>query len=609
VLRPRLTISRKFFGVLVALAPLIVAVAVAGVVGLGAMKSEFDRVFSDNVRIGNVSARLAVDLSRAQQSALDLARVTSLKQGVPISITLDQVIVPAVDADLGTLRALRASGSALGRRRVSRLERVWAKFIALLDTGALAAGAPAATDVNAVHALQRRITDTFAPLTALTQSEAAAQEVEAGREYRRAIATYHDSELWIFLITLGALVLGVGGMVLLTRNVVPRIKRYAAFAAAVTTGELTERLSADGPDELAALGRALDEMVDRRASDSDHENRQREFADTLQVTSSEEVAHRTLKRQIERSIPQSTAVVLNRNNSADRLEATTEVATDSPLREALIDTKPSSCFAVLFARPHAEDPDHEPLTRCAVCGHLGTKTSCQPLLVGGEVIGSVLVQHDQPLDDASAATLAESVAQAAPVLANLRNLALAEFRASTDSLTGLPNKRAVQDTVKRMGAQASRSLSPLSAIVLDLDHFKQINDTFGHNQGDDILAAVGAVLADTVRRSDFVGRNGGEEFIVLLPDTDTRSAEAVAEKIRTSLTQIAITGVQREITASFGVATIPDHAGDGNQLVRSADRALYVAKTNGRNRTETAIAAAISNETSEPAAKTVSHLD
>ena len=186
------------------------------------------------------------------------------------------------------------------------------------------------------------------------------------------------------------------------------------------------------------------------------------------------------------------------------------------------------------------------------------------------------------------------------MLANLRNLALAEFRAATDGLTGLPNKRAVQDTVKRMSAHASRTLSPLSAIVLDLDHFKQINDTFGHGRGDDVLAAVGAVLAGTVRASDFVGRNGGEEFIVLLPDTDAESAVVVAEKIRAAIAEIVIPGVERPITASLGIASIPQHAGDGDHLIRSADRALYSAKTNGRNRAEIAVANSSSHSDHHP---------
>ncbi len=234
----------------------------------------------------------------------------------------------------------------------------------------------------------------------------------------------------------------------------------------------------------------------------------------------------------------------------------------------------------------------EPLTRCDVCGKTGRRATCEPLLVGGEVIGSVLVEHSEPLSELETMALRESVAQAAPVLANLRNLALAEFRASTDGLTGLRNKRAIKDTIKRIVAQASRSLKPLSAIVLDLDRFKEINDSFGHERGDDVLAAVGAVLSGTVRTSDFVGRDGGEEFIVLLPDTGTRQAAIAAEKIRVAVAAIAVTGVERNITASLGIATISEHASDGDQLVRNADDARYVAKTNGRNRVEIAVRAA-----------------
>jgi diguanylate cyclase (GGDEF)-like protein len=205
------------------------------------------------------------------------------------------------------------------------------------------------------------------------------------------------------------------------------------------------------------------------------------------------------------------------------------------------------------------------------------------------VIGSVLVQHDYELTGLAQTALRESVTQAAPVLANLRNLALAEFRAATDGLTGLPNKRAVHDTIKRMAAQASRTLAPLSAIVLDLDHFKQVNDSYGHGRGDDVLAAVGAVLPTLGRAGDFVGRYGGEEFIFLMADTDTEGATVAAEKIRAAIAGIVVPGVEREITASLGVATIPEHAGTSDQLVRNADRALYVAKTNGRNRVEIAV--------------------
>jgi diguanylate cyclase (GGDEF)-like protein len=208
--------------------------------------------------------------------------------------------------------------------------------------------------------------------------------------------------------------------------------------------------------------------------------------------------------------------------------------------------------------------------------------------VGGEVIGSVLVEHGSELTDQDAASLQESVSLAAPVLANLRNLASAERRALTDSLTGLSNKRAVTDTTKRMVAYALRTLSPLTALALDLDHFKELNDTYGHESGDVVLAAVGAVLTKTVRASDFVGRNGGEEFIVLLPDTDAASALVVADRIGSAISEIVVRNVARDITASIGIASIPDHARNGQSLIGSADRALYAAKANGRNRIEVA---------------------
>jgi diguanylate cyclase (GGDEF)-like protein len=186
---------------------------------------------------------------------------------------------------------------------------------------------------------------------------------------------------------------------------------------------------------------------------------------------------------------------------------------------------------------------------------------------------------------------------AAPVLANLRNLAIAEIRAATDALTELPNNRAVQDTIKRMVAQASRSVSPLSAALLDLDQFKRVNDTYGHSRGDEVLAAVATVLRSSLRESDFVGRYGGEEFLLLLPDTGRDQAVVVAEKVRVAVASLGLSEISQPVTASLGVATVPDDAGDADTLIRAADRALYAAKGNGRNRVELFISPARSART------------
>jgi len=209
-----------------------------------------------------------------------------------------------------------------------------------------------------------------------------------------------------------------------------------------------------------------------------------------------------------------------------------------------------------------------------------------PLIVTGEVIGSVLSNHQRPLEDGDLRTIRDGVTLAAPVIGNLRNLAVAEMRAATDGLTGLPNRRAVEDTIRRMVAHTNRSLAPLAALMCDLDHFKQINDEYGHGRGDDVLAAAATALTASIRSSDFAGRYGGEEFIVLLPETDAAGALTIAEKIRATIAAIRVPAVQRPITISIGVAVMPTHAVDAESLQRYADRALYTAKNAGRNRVE-----------------------
>jgi diguanylate cyclase (GGDEF)-like protein len=313
-----------------------------------------------------------------------------------------------------------------------------------------------------------------------------------------------------------------------------------------------------------------------------------EFADTLQLAETEEEAHQLLQHRLMRVVPESFVTVLNRNNSADRLEPMTAVAPESDLARRLEHASPRACLAIRSARPHEEDPKQPGLLGCEVCRPCGGFSTCTPLTVSGEVIGSVLMNRSAPYAGAQTRQAREAVSQAAPVLANLRNLAIAELRAATDALTGLPNKRAVADTLKRMFAQASRTATPMALVLLDLDHFKSLNDRFGHPVGDQVLAAVGAALRSALRESDVAGRNGGEEFAVVLPGTDTGGAVTTAEALRAAISDIAVPGVDVELSASFGVATYPEHALTPERLERLADAALYVAKRSGRNRVEVA---------------------
>ena len=162
---------------------------------------------------------------------------------------------------------------------------------------------------------------------------------------------------------------------------------------------------------------------------------------------------------------------------------------------------------------------------------------------------------------------------------------VAQERAMTDALTGLLNRYGLQRVLVREHAEARRYARSLSCLMVDLDNFKTINDTFGHIAGDAALKRVAAILSEIVRRSDMVSRYGGDEFLVLLPETDLEGADALAEKIRaTAATEMfGDTEPRFQLTLSIGAATLSDNE-SGNDMIAHADMALYEAKEQGRNR-------------------------
>jgi diguanylate cyclase (GGDEF)-like protein len=327
------------------------------------------------------------------------------------------------------------------------------------------------------------------------------------------------------------------------------------------------------------------EESERLAAAARYRHQQARFTEAMQISRNVSEANELLVRHLERSIPDTSAVVLSSRHS-DELELATAPPEGTGLEEAVSGAEADSCLAIRFSRRQGRCGGEAELFECGVCGRLDSCASCEPLVVGGEVLGSVLLIHEQPLDGDQDRRLEESSAQAAPVLANLRNLEVAELQAATDPLTGLPNKRSLDDALRRLLTQSERTGLPLSVVVIDLDHFKSVNDTHGHEMGDRVLAAFGALLTAEQRASDFAARSGGEEFVVLLPGTDALGAMSVAEKLRLATQRLDVGGVS--VTGSFGVASFPDHGPDAARLLRLADRALYAAKHNGRDRVELA---------------------
>jgi len=159
--------------------------------------------------------------------------------------------------------------------------------------------------------------------------------------------------------------------------------------------------------------------------------------------------------------------------------------------------------------------------------------------------------------------------------------------ASTDALTGLANRRSLYEALEREVARAARMGEHSSVIMADLDHFKSINDDYGHTIGDLVLASAASVFSRQSRPYDLAARYGGEEFFLLVPGTSTENAIGIAQRIRTEIAEIKVPGCPRQITVSLGVATwMPSEASE--HLISRADQALYRAKNDGRNRVEAA---------------------
>jgi diguanylate cyclase (GGDEF)-like protein len=154
--------------------------------------------------------------------------------------------------------------------------------------------------------------------------------------------------------------------------------------------------------------------------------------------------------------------------------------------------------------------------------------------------------------------------------------------ASHDSLTGALTRGALEQRLDAELARSRRGATPLSLVIFDVDHFKALNDSFGHAAGDAALRGIGDVVAAGRRRSDVFGRLGGEEFGLLLPDTDIAGAASVADKLRRCLG--APTASRHPLTVSFGVAEVHSGASSVNAMFADADRALYAAKRAGRDR-------------------------
>jgi diguanylate cyclase (GGDEF)-like protein/PAS domain S-box-containing protein len=304
---------------------------------------------------------------------------------------------------------------------------------------------------------------------------------------------------------------------------------------------------------------------------------------------SDEVIERVLD-QAERFVPYDTAAVLLLEDDALELVAGRGWSREEeveglsiPIPGANPNTKVlEGKQAMIVERPAEHYPDFDRLADSAVQCWMGV-----PLIAKGEAIGMVTFDNYTPgtFTDSHrmfASMLAEQIAQA---LHNARTFEHIHREATFDPLTGVLTRRALYGEARKLLSHARRHGEPAAVLMIDLDHFKQFNDTYGHAEGDEALTVIARTAGSGLRPFDLFGRYGGEEFAVVLPRSGENEAILVGERLRRSVENTPIGAAGRTVTISLGSAMFDaeEEEADFDEILRRADKALYEAKHRGRN--------------------------
>ncbi|MEA9706143.1 diguanylate cyclase [Xanthomonas campestris] len=324
------------------------------------------------------------------------------------------------------------------------------------------------------------------------------------------------------------------------------------------------------------------------------------YTGLLQSCVSAEEALDVTSRTLAHLLPGIAGSVYLLRASQDRAEVISHWGT--PLVHSASHLLPEECWALRRGQPHLI----EDLARDAPCAHIdlpdasvAITTACLPMSAQGTQLGFLFLSAPGPAPMPRLEIAEAAAEQLSLALSNLRLRESLRRQSIRDALTGLYNRRYLEEALSHELARCARRDLPLSVLMLDVDHFKQFNDGQGHAGGDLLLAAVGELLLTRLRAEDVACRYGGEEFTVILPETDGEEAMRVAEQIRGHIAALAVSDGQRalpRVTASIGVASFPADGELGSALIQKADAALYVAKRQGRNRVERHGAGAVNAE-------------
>ncbi|MCW8399106.1 diguanylate cyclase [Legionella sp. PATHC038] len=314
-----------------------------------------------------------------------------------------------------------------------------------------------------------------------------------------------------------------------------------------------------------------------------------ELSDIMLTCNSQDELGHVMTKYCQRMLSFASGYLYIMHPSGNYLEIATSWGSPNPQEHVF---SPDACWAIRLGRIHHVRPLHNEL----ICNHvhvtkeLNLTYLCVPLMAQKEIYGLLYLEIAQE----TPVTFSENQHLIINAFSELTALAFANVRlrenlryqSMRDPLTGLYNRRYLEDFLLKQIHQSERTRTPLSVLMLDLDHFKKINDTYGHDAGDAVLKELGKVLQDDIRVGDIAARYGGEEFIIVFYGIGAEMIKNRAESIRHNVSRMQIKyGAQPvgSITISIGIAVYPMHGRNAEALIESADKALYFAKANGRN--------------------------
>jgi diguanylate cyclase (GGDEF)-like protein len=395
------------------------------------------------------------------------------------------------------------------------------------------------------------------------------------------------------LVLLGFFLLALVSTIVVSRSLNRQVEDFLGAARRLGAGDFSAEVDTRGRDQFAQLGEEFNKMS-------------RELAGRLQ-----ELGQERLRLELSlRRIGETFASSLDRNGLLEIVVRTAVDAVDAQGGRALMQTRPDGAPTPvtgvgLDTRPPAAD---EAERRVFAIGEPsfanvdGTHALAHPLHAGpaagpeaDKITGLICVwRAERPFSHRERELFHYLAGQAAVSVENVGLHETVERQAVTDELTGLSNRRRFQETMAAEVERSKRFDQDLGLVMLDIDDFKAVNDTYGHQQGDLVLKEVAQILRDSSREIDEPARYGGEELAVVLPGTDLEGAHNLAERVREGIQALRLPIIGDEsaeplrVTASFGAAALRVSANDVRGLVAAADEALYQAKRAGKNRTVSA---------------------